>query len=228
MMSFNMSIFPQFRLSQDGFELCNIPAFKPEWLAKNNRVWVNQGNQYYIIRTVNDNYGSKCDPIFRRIGPPEAPRNETNAYYGILQDTGWRVSDEVWNEYFECNNDIFYGVPKMREDHGIMSFRGERIKVQSDNARPEEQSCSIDDAHWIYQAGYVGPYRCAHCPDLWDSVGFPRNTLKNRIIYACRVAAAKAAARQNRRPCDDDFKGLEFPDGLVPIHNVNFFERTEP
>lgn len=228
-MSFDMTIFPRHDdLLSDKLDLDTPGEYRPEWSEKNNRVFVTSDNHYYIVRIVKDDANNMIHANWRRIADSTYPQNSNANPYEFVKDTGWRVTDEIWNEYFSCEGDVFYGVPRMRDDFSIMSFRGEKIRVQSDTARTEDVAVSINDQYWIYQAHYVGPYRIGQKSDYWNQNGYPRNTLKNRIIYACRVAAAKAAIRQLRRLCEDDFKGLDFPDGLVPIHNVNFFERTTP
>lgn len=62
---------------------------------------------------------------------------------------------------------------------------------------------------------------------VWDS-GFysvnyatsmsnpPKNTVRNQIMWGYRQAAIRSALQQGRFPCEDDLKGLDFPDGTIP------------
>lgn len=226
MMSFDTSIFPRYdSIAGPELNLNEVSTFNPRWEQKNNNVFVTSNNRHFIIRMTHHN--SMIYKMIHYIGPPDDPVRLTSDPYCYMKETGFRVSDDVWNEYFSCEGDLFFGVPKCGDNYSIMSFREQKIRMYDDMARTESQTCPVYNEYWINHSHYLNPYSIGNNCKMWKDVGYPRNTFKNRIMYAIRVAAMQSAYKANRRLCDEDFKGLEFPDGLVPIHNVNFFERTE-
>lgn len=99
------------------------------------------------------------------------------------------------------------------ENKKILAFRNIKIDCYSNKTcvyRNDYHNLKYYRNHSVWDSGFCSVNYVTSMSNP------PKNTIRNQIMWGYRQAAIRSALQQGRFPCEDDLKGLDFPDGTIP------------